>query len=301
MKEKKSILNNVFFVATMDFLINSGMIFIINLLSIPMYIYNTKNPGSNSEFRTYLVYYYLFILYILVFLIFMRCTDRRTLKIFSMSTPGKRIRNVFCGLLIGIFVNSLLCILVYVSGSVQHCLLGFSWRLLVLLPGTFLQCTAEEVALRGFVPAYLEGRYRWYIIAPVIGVLFTLHHIENMINWGINYLFCLNVFLLGFAFYLLFKLTRSFWVCCGFHTGWNLTQMFIFGLPNSGQTSELGIFKGSDAVKTFFFDPVYGNEGSLMCTVLGVCLLIILLLLIKKRSTEGLNLLDTVTLSAADA
>ena len=70
-----------------------------------------------------------------------------------------------------------------------------------------------------YITIYLEGTKSWDVIAFTGGVLFVFHHVTNMVDIGFSTLFCLNVFLIGVAFYLLVKLTNSFWICCGVHTG----------------------------------------------------------------------------------
>ena len=89
--------------------------------------------------------------------------------------------------------------------------------------------------------------------------------------------FCLNVFLVGVILYLIMKTTDSIWICCGFHTAWNFFQQFLYGLPNSGQTSGLALFAGADAKTNFFFDADMGIEGSLSATALIVAVILLLI------------------------
>ena len=117
----------------------------------------------------------------------------------------------------------------------------------------------------------------------------VLHHRGNLDFFGFSLIFCLNVVLYGIAFYLMVKWSGNFWICCGFHTGWNYTQQYLFGLPNSGMTSGFGLFRGENAVKSFVFDPVYGNEGSLLTLVVSIIMIAVLLLLIKMKAAKGTN------------
>ena len=109
------------------------------------------------------------------------------------------------------------------------------------------------------------------------GALFIFHHELNMLHYGFNTIFCLNAFLLGVLLCLLIRWDGNFWIACGFHTAWNYMQFHILGLSNSGSTPAVCIFKGVNSASTFFFDYVYGFEGSLCATVLitiGILLLI---------------------------
>ena len=92
------------------------------------------------------------------------------------------------------------------------------------------------------------------------------------------------MFLLGVFLCLLIKWDGNFWIACGFHTAWNYMQFHILGLSNSGSTPDVCIFKGANSASSFFFDYVYGFEGSLCATVL---ITIGILLLIRK--TEHIN------------
>ena len=297
MSAKKKLLSNVIVIAALELLIMYLGMFVQTILQLLAVLCFRSYTGMDSEFFETWTHYASFIVPILLFLVFMRLTNREALKIFSMGTAEKRVRNVFLGLIAGTLVNSFLCVIVWTSGSVKLTFTGFSWRFLIVLASVFIQATAEEVALRGFLTSYLEGTHRWYAIALTGGMLFIFHHVANMMAYGFSVVFCLNVFLIGIALYLMMKLTRSFWICCGFHTGWNFTQEFVFGLPNSGNSSGLAILRGSEETKSFFFDPVYGNEGCLFCTVMCIILIFFLLLRFKKRSADGRNLLEETMLT----
>jgi len=39
------------------------------------------------------------------------------------------------------------------------------------------------------------------------------------------------------------KHTHNMWWAVGQHSAWNFTQEYLFGLPNSGMSSALAIFK----------------------------------------------------------
>lgn len=101
--------------------------------------------------------------------------------------------------------------------------------------------------------------------------------------YGFDAMFCLNVFLAGVIAYLLVKLTGNFWTCCGFHTGWNVTQMYLFGLPNSGISSAVALYQGNEAKDTFFFNTVYGNEGSWCTTIVFLISIAVILYMWKRK------------------
>ena len=47
------------------------------------------------------------------------------------------------------------------------------------------------------------------------------------------------------------------------------------------------LFRGENAVKSFVFNPIYGNEGSLLTTVVLIVSIAVLFLLIKMKAKKG--------------
>ncbi len=229
-----------------------------------------------------------FIIVILLCLLFMKKTNPKTLGVFSKGTFTDRIRTGLCGALIGFCANAVISLIAVFSGTVTVSFHAFSIFLIAIIPTVFIQCTMEEVLCRGFVPEYLK-KYNDPVIIAVSGICFILHHIGNLSIDGFNGIFCLNVFLLGTVMYLLVVVSGNFWIACGFHTAWNYTQQYLFGLPNSGITSSYGLFQGKAAESNFFFNATYGNEGSLTTTILSAIIIVILLILRLKKKDPNLS------------
>ncbi len=287
MKKKKKFYDLAIMVAVAELAIFYIGMVIMNVVVLPVTFLSDGMQNPGKEFLNNAATLFAFIIPILMCLLYMRITRKERLKVFAMETAGKRIAKLFYGLLAGIIINGAISAVVYLTGGVQPVFQGFTWMVVAILPFSFIQCSMEEVLLRGFASSYLEENYKWYVIAPIGGVLFILHHIGNIALYGFSPIFCLNVLLIGIAFYLMVKWSGNFWICCGFHTGWNYTQQYLFGLPNSGQTSAFGLFRGENAVKSFVFDPIYGNEGSLLTTVVLIVSIGVLFLLIKMKAVKG--------------
>jgi hypothetical protein len=51
----------------------------------------------------------------------------------------------------------------------------------------------------------------------------------------------------------------------GIHTGWNFTQNYLFGLPNSGLVSEASVFHldAANGITNLIYDWDFGVEGGL--------------------------------------
>ncbi len=217
-----------------------------------------------------------YIIIIMLCLLFMKKTRPETLKVFSKGAVGERVCKGLIGALIGFIMNAFVSSMVAITGTGQFSFNGFSIFIILIVPAVIIQCSMEEFLCRGFVPEYLR-EHGHIIIITVGGICFILHHVSNMLSYGFSAIFCMNVFLVGAIMYLLVQISGNFWIACGFHSAWNYTQQYLFGIPNSGLTSNISLFQGTELQKNFFFDPVYGNEGSMMTTI---CVLVVFAVLV---------------------
>lgn len=261
--KKNGLIHNLLFISLTELIIMLGSLRLMNWLMQ----FAPAEDGELGEFYLYGTYLLLFLIPIFLCLLYMRFTDRKSLAVFSKGTGRDKLGAVGKGMLAGFLMNSVPALLILLTGTVHFSFRGFTWFLIPILPLVFIQCSCEEILLRGYVSTYMEENYRWDTIGFAGGVLFIFHHVANL-SQHFSGVFCLNVFLIGIMLYLLMKTTGSFWICCGFHTAWNFTQQFLYGLPNSGSSSGLALFAGRDAQSNFFFDSNMGIEGSLCATVI---------------------------------
>lgn len=277
----RRIQSNVLFVALMELTIYTVGLRIMYLVQS---LFNFFTPLVGEKYTLYYNANFWLIIPILMLLAFMRLTCRNAMSVFTEGTMARKLKSLGKGLLIGFAANGILALLAGVSHTIEYSFNEFEPLILPLIFFVFIQCTSEEVLLRGYVPAILGREHSWDAVAFVSGALFIFHHELNMLHYGFNSIFCLNVFLLGVLLCLLIRWDGNFWIACGFHTAWNYMQFHILGLSNSGSTPDVCIFKGANSASSFFFDYVYGFEGSLCATVL---ITIGILLLIRK--TEHTN------------
>ena len=94
----------------------------------------------------------------------------------------------------------------------------------------------------------------------------------------------MNIVVIGLAFALAKWFSKSIWLLFGIHTGWNFTQNFIFGLPNSGRASQVSVFTLDEANASggLIYDPVFGVEGAITQLIVAVLLAVICFVLIKR-------------------
>ena len=272
----KRIQSNVLFVALVELMIYTGG---LRIKYAVQRMINFFTPLVGEKYTLYYNSNFWLIIPILILLAFMWLTCRNAMSVFTEGTMARKLKSLGKGLLIGFAANGILALLAGISHTIEYSFNEFELLVLPLIFFVFIQCTAEEVLLRGYVPAVLGKEHSWDAVAFVSGALFIFHHELNMLYYGFNSIFSLNVFLIGVFLCLLIKWDGNFWIACGFHTAWNYMQFHILGLSNSGSTPDVCILKGANSASSFFFDYVYGFEGSLCATVL---ITIGILLLIRK-------------------
>jgi hypothetical protein len=154
----------------------------------------------------------------------------------------------------------------------------------------------EEYTMRGYLqftltrgmvslgnriaPAHARTIAFW-IAAVFTSALFFYLHTRNA---GENWLGLLGVFLAGVVFVFALWRTGSLWWGIGFHTTWDWSQSFLYGVPDSGGLMQGRLFATHAQGNPLFSGGTAGPEGSLLCTP--VFLLILLVLLYTQPSPQ---------------
>ncbi|MCR5448419.1 MAG: CPBP family intramembrane metalloprotease [Solobacterium sp.] len=120
----------------------------------------------------------------------------------------------------------------------------------------------------------------------VSAFFFTFLHADNP---GFSFIPLLSIFVIGIEYALSYHYFDTLWFPCAAHMMWNFTQDFIFGLPDSGHPAVISIFHTTVSGSGFFYDEVFGIEGSVIAVLVNLtaCCLIILTgrIMLKKRSS----------------
>ncbi|MBR2794101.1 MAG: CPBP family intramembrane metalloprotease [Solobacterium sp.] len=273
---KDDVVGNTLWIAFTELaIIHFGMTIMQIIFAVIEMLFPQEDPVL-ADFQQNFWWFALFLIPSAMILGYMKFTRPESLKVFGLRQKSKCLKTFGIGLLIGFLMNAFISLLVGLTGSVQYSFRGFSPLLLPVIPAVIIQCNCEEMFLRGYVPAFMEPESKWYDAAFVGGILFIFHHTSNLMTYGYQNGFCLNVFLIGVLEYLLIRRTGNYWAAAGFHSAWNYTQQYLFGLPNSGTSSMIALFAGENAKNTFFYNTVYGNEGSMITTVLLVLFIALL-------------------------
>jgi len=214
---------------------------------------------------------------VLIPTLLMALSERRSPLAYGLGGQ-RRLRYFAVGLGWGLTFAALLVCCLIMSGHLvfDHRLLsGGSAAAYGLAWGScfFVVALAEEMLFRGYLQTALSRVISFWPAAIVLSTLFGLVHLHN----SRELLFGIGVVALGGAFFsLALWRTGSLWWGIGFHTAWDWSQSFLFGVPDSGilvagrlaQTHPVGspIWSGGSA----------GPEASLLVLpIMGVALLAI--------------------------
>ena len=132
----------------------------------------------------------------------------------------------------------------------------------------------------------LNERFPLWLSIAVNGVLFGLLHVFNP---GVTVLSIVSIVVCGLSYSILRWYSGNIWIAMGIHTGWNFTQNFIFGLPNSGLVSQVSIFHldAASGISNLIYDFGFGVEGALPAVFMDALVGIVCLLLAKREGRLG--------------
>jgi membrane protease YdiL (CAAX protease family) len=245
--------------------------------------------------------------------------ERRRISAYGLG--GRRpVSRFFTGLFWGLAALGLLVgtlrLLHLLSFDAQ---LDHGWQILsfgaLQLVGFLFVGLLEEYLFRGYLQFTLtrglvglgnlisakHGRAASFWIATVItSGLFFLAHTGND---GEDKVGLLLVFLAGVAFVFALWRTGSLWWAIGFHTAWDWSQSFLYGVPDSGLLVQGRMFATHAMGNPLLSGGSVGPEGSVFC--IPVLLLVIVVLFFTRPAPlpplETNNLLVAAPLEEAAA
>lgn len=217
--------------------------------------------------------------------------NRFILRSFLPVRPGRTMKMLLAGLLVGVLMNFGCIVCALINGDI-HLFLSFALNQIPLyvfaLICVFIQSSSEELWTRGFMYERINVRYPLWVAILVNGIFFGLLH---CFNDGATVFAIAEIAVCGVVFSLSKWYTGSIWFPAGVHTAWNFTQNFLFGLPNSGLVSEVSVF-GLDAASardSAVYSVGFGVEGAIPAIVAdGLLGLICLILAIRQGRVKEL-------------
>jgi len=207
--------------------------------------------------------------------------NRPVFDTFLLGYENNSISSLMWGTLVGFIMNGACILAAFLHGDIKLYLsfaVGQIPFYIFALICVWIQSSSEELWCRGFMYERLLYRYPLWVAILVNGVFFALLHVFNP---GADVLPIVDIAICGLSFSLAKWYTKSIWFPMGIHTGWNFTQNFLFGLPNSGLVPETSVFTldAANARTTWVYDVAFGVEGAwpavLADLLLGVVILIL--------------------------
>ena len=191
--------------------------------------------------------------------------NRPILKTFAYGYGNNNFKNIGLGLLVGFIMNGVCILIAYLHRDIE---LSYSFSMsqipfyIYALVFVFIQSASEEMWCRGFMYERVNVHYPLWVAILANSVIFGLLHIFND---GITVQAMVDLVVCGIGFSLARWQSKSIWFVSGIHCGWNFTQNFIFGLPNSGLVSQQAMFHldAANARNNIFYDNTFGVEGAI--------------------------------------
>jgi len=182
-------------------------------------------------------------------------------------------KQLWLGLWVGFVASSATVVIIYVLhglvigrptiGGTTILLWAAAWA------GTFLlSAIAEEFLYRGYAQFTLTTGIGFWPAAVVLSALFGFGHLSNK---GENIIGALSVVSFGLLLCLFLRRTGTLWCAVGFHLGYDWSQTFFYGVPNSGFIPTHNLFHVTLNGARWLTGGTVGPEGSVICPlVLGV-------------------------------
>ncbi|WP_058188440.1 CPBP family intramembrane glutamic endopeptidase [Terracidiphilus gabretensis] len=230
----------------------------------------------------------------------MAAVERRKLSAFGLGGVHP-FRRFLIGAVWGVLAISLLIVVLYslhllsFDARLEHGPAILIWGAIQLF--AFLGVgLSEEYLFRGYIQFTLTRglvglgnlisqpharAISFWLASSGTSALFLLAHTSNN---GENLFGLLQVFLVGFVFLAALWRTGSLWWAIGFHTSWDWTQSFLYGVPDSGSLMQGRLFATHASGNPVLSGGTAGPEGSVFC--IPVLLLVLVVLFFTHSSPQ---------------
>jgi len=268
---------------------------LVSLGSIPAsFLLPLQQSISNEVIKFSIDYAMNFGLWVVFFIYW--AVKKKYRPLFQALGPKAKGNNIKTAILLGIplgfGMNLLLAVFSILHGDFS---LGFSelniGYILLFVIVVFIQSGSEEIICRVHLYQNLRRLFPDNKIVAICGnaLIFAVFHLFNP---GISLFAILNLIACGVLYSLLVYYFDSLWAAIVAHTGWNFCQNIFLGLPNSGRVSEYSVFRIEDLTSnsSFFYDPVFGIEGSLITLILQILACLLLWRTGEKRNRKPLDI-----------
>ncbi len=205
------------------------------------------------------------------------------LKNLGLSFTGA-FAKIIIGSICGLIAISLVALAINLLGGTSTTYNFNPKYLITILTGVVFfafQGTYEKLMYRGYLMPHLSKSIGIFWSILISSVLFTLLH---ALNPGMTVMPVVNLMLASVVFSLVYYKTGNLWLVGFAHAVWNFSQGFIYGSMVSGITLKGSVFKSLPTENTELISGgSFGFEGSIITSILGVVLIVVLILTIRKK------------------
>lgn len=196
--------------------------------------------------------------------------------------------NAFSGFLKGSAIGFILILLagglLYALGFVNLSLGKISTAVFMGYLFFFLLVAVFEEMMFRTIPLFVFAERYHFIFAIIInGLLFGFVHMSNP---GFTWLAMLNITFVGALLSIYTLLKKNISWAIGIHFSWNFTQGTLLGYKVSG-TNPQGILTAQPIGSAYLSGGSFGIEGSIICSILLILLIVWLLLKNKFEPIES--------------
>ncbi|CAN5801534.1 type II CAAX endopeptidase family protein [soil metagenome] len=240
-----------------------------------------KIPGVSSlstDLRNLLKGIVVSLLAIGSYAFFYRKYEKRAITELSINGLGK---NLFLGLAIGIGLQCLTILVIYLYGGFKIIAVNSVSILIIPFTIAFTVAIIEEIVLRGIVFRITEERLGSTIALIIAGIIFGGLH---LINPHVTWISALCITIIGIFLSAAYMYNRSLWLPIAIHFAWNFTQNGIFGAITSGNEKTNSLLTTKITGPEILTGGQFGPEGSIQALVFCLIATVVIVGVLKKQN-----------------
>lgn len=212
------------------------------------------------------------------YILLYRYYERRKITEVSLRHLG---RNLGLGLLIGVGMQSLVVLVIYLAGGFHVLAVN---PVSFLLPAVAIGISSaifEELLFRGIIFRILEEKLGSYIALIISALVFGFIHLSNP-NSSVLAATAISIeagLMLGAAY----MCTRNLWLPIAIHFGWNFAQGGIYGAAVSGNVLSKSLLQTKIEGNTLLTGGAFGPESSVQAIIFGTLVFIMMMVYCHRR------------------
>lgn len=265
------------------------------LTNIPLVIIVRANPGMPDFWQGLILNYLSVGLMGIGTTVIMAIWDKESFKTMLPGYGNNNAKMLLWGLLAGLASNASLALIAVGAGDISISFRGMNiFHALIAFVIVALQSSAEEVVERVFLYRRFERRKGAVFAIIANAVIFASMHIMNLVKYDVAPMYSifamLNILLVAVFLSVMVYYGGNVFFAFAFHSAWNYSQNFIFGLPNSGVPATESIFglvnEGRDSL---LYSKSFGIEATLGAVIVLTSLTVITIIVGRKKKAKNVQ------------